>query len=127
MSCDVGRSRFPEIRFRTSGFFVLEVVRRSGSGGYTLDTKARRQKRVEVVVALVHWDEDFEYERIGTEDRVRTLLGVEIQEITVPIFPGKNITVIAETIAFNYLLRIDGYHAANEFTKRQMRLMRPGR
>ena len=54
-------------------------------------------------------------------------LEVEVQEITVPIFPGKNITVIAETIAFNYLLRIDGYHAAQEFNRRLLRQMRPNR
>ena len=71
------------------------------------------------------WDRDFAYDRVGLEDRVKTILGVEIQEITVPIFPGKNITVIAETIAFNYLLRIDGYHAAQEFNRRLLRRMRP--
>jgi HPr kinase/phosphorylase len=41
----------------------------------------------------------------------------------VPIFPGKNITVIAEAIAFNYLLRLDGYNAALEFNKRLIRRM----
>ena len=48
---------------------------------------------------------------------MRTVLGVGVSEITVPIFSGQNITVIAETIASNHLLRIDGYHAAQEFNK----------
>ncbi|HJP31831.1 MAG TPA: HPr(Ser) kinase/phosphatase [Candidatus Latescibacteria bacterium] len=101
------------------GIGIVDVKRLFGIGG------TRKQKRVEVVVTLVDWDRDFAYDRVGLEDRVKTILGVEIQEITVPIFPGKNITVIAETIAFNYLLRIDGYHAAQEFNRRLLRRMRP--
>ena len=99
------------------GIGIVDVKRLFGIGG------TRRQKRVEVVITLVDWDQEFDYERVGTEDRVKTVLGVEIQEITVPVFPGKNITVIAETIAFNYLLRLDGYHAAHEFNQRLIRRM----
>ncbi len=99
------------------GIGIVDVKRLFGIGG------TRRQKRVEVIVTLVDWDQEFDYERVGNEDRVKTILGVEIQEITVPVFPGKNITVIAETIAFNYLLRLDGYHAAHEFNQRLIRRM----
>ncbi len=103
------------------GIGIVDVKRLFGIGG------TRRQKRVEVVITLVDYDREFAYERVGDEDRVKTILGIEIQEITVPIFPGKNITVIAETIAFNYLLRIDGCHAAQEFNQRLIRRMRAPR
>lgn len=103
------------------GIGIVDVKRLFGIGG------TRKQKRVEVIVTLVDWDGEFDYERTGVDDRVKTYLGVEVQEITVPIFPGKNITVIAETIAFNYLLRIDGYHAAQEFNRRLLRQMRSNR
>jgi hypothetical protein len=43
---NVRKTHFPEYTFATSGVYVLEVVRRSGSGGYQLDTKARRHKRI---------------------------------------------------------------------------------
>jgi len=75
----------------------------------------RRQKRVEVMVQLAEWDQNLEYERTGLEDKAHTILGVEIPEVSVPLLPGKNITVISETIALNYLLRLEGYHAAREF------------
>lgn len=99
------------------GIGIVDVKRLFGVGG------TRRQKRVEVVLTLVDWEDDLDYERTGIEDRAFTILGVEVPEIIVPIYPGKNITVIAETIAFNYLLRIDGYHAAQEFNKRLIRQM----
>ncbi len=94
------------------GLGVINVKKMFGIRGI------RRQKRVEVMVKLVDWDEDAEYERIGLEDTVHTILGVDIREITVPLFPGKNITVIAETIAHNHLLRLDGYYPAREFNGR---------
>jgi len=38
--------------------------------------------------------------------------------VKLPIFPGKNVTVITEVIALNYLLKHYGYDAAKEFSKR---------
>ncbi|MCY3761502.1 MAG: HPr(Ser) kinase/phosphatase [Gemmatimonadetes bacterium] len=114
----VGRS--PELlqdHMEIRGIGVVDIKRLFGIGG------TRRQKRVEVIVTLVDWQADFDYERIGIDDKGKLILGVEVPEITVPIFPGKNITVIAEAIAFNYLLRLDGYHAAQEFNKRLIRRM----
>jgi HPr kinase/phosphorylase len=41
-----------------------------------------------------------------------------VELIKLPIFPGKNITVIAEVIALNYLCKHYGYNAAEEFRNR---------
>jgi HPr kinase/phosphorylase len=78
----------------------------------------RFQKRVEVVVELQEWKADQEYTRTGLDNEVTKILDVEIQLVKLPIFPGKNITVIVEVIALNYLLKHYGYDAAKEFTKR---------
>lgn len=78
----------------------------------------RLQKRIEVEVQLVDFDENRGYDRLGMEDVTSSILDVEIPQVTVPIFPGKNITVIAEVIALNYLLKIYGYYPAKEFSKR---------
>ncbi|MFH0992269.1 MAG: HPr(Ser) kinase/phosphatase [bacterium] len=78
----------------------------------------RFQKRVEVVVELEDWQRDEEYTRTGLDSLNITLLGVEIPHIKLPIFPGKNVTVIVEVIALDYLLRHYGYDAAREFAKR---------
>ena len=94
------------------GIGVMDVKKMFGVRG------TRRQKRVEVLVNLVDWDEKFAYERLGLEERKVVILGVEVPEVYIPLFPGKNITVIAETIAMDYLLRLDGQHAAQEFNHR---------
>jgi HPr kinase/phosphorylase len=78
----------------------------------------RFQKRVELVVELMEWRPDEEYTRTGLDDGQTSLLEVPILHIKLPIFPGKNVTVICEVIALNYLLKHYGYDAAKEFSKR---------
>ena len=80
----------------------------------------RQQKRIEVVVQLMEWTEDAVVERTGLEWELTSILGVELPIITVYLNPGKNITVIAEVIAMNHLLRYAGVNPAAEFNQRLM-------
>jgi HPr kinase/phosphorylase len=72
----------------------------------------RFQKRVEIIVNLEEWTKRKEYTRTGLDEDSINVLGVEIPFIKLPIFPGKNITVISEVIALNYLDKHYGYDAA---------------
>jgi HPr kinase/phosphorylase len=78
----------------------------------------RFQKRVEIIVELDEWKPNLEYTRTGLDSQKVSILDVEIDFVQLPIFPGKNVTVITEVIALNYLLRHYGYDAAQEFAKR---------
>ncbi|MHB1297678.1 MAG: HPr(Ser) kinase/phosphatase [Gemmatimonadaceae bacterium] len=78
----------------------------------------RQQKRIEVVVALQEWKEGMTAERTGLDMEMTTVLDVEIPRITVLMNPGKNITVIAEVIAMNHLLRYTGVDSAQVFDER---------
>jgi HPr kinase/phosphorylase len=44
--------------------------------------------------------------------------------VRVPLNPGKNITVVAEVIAMNHLLKYSGVDPAERFNERLMRQMR---
>lgn len=78
----------------------------------------RMQKRIEVQVNLAHWDDQVEFERLGVEDKYTSILGVEIPVVTIPVSPGKDITVISEVIAMNHMLKVYGEDSAREFSKR---------
>jgi len=78
----------------------------------------RKQKRVEVQVELEDWSKLEDYERIGAEEEYVNILGVDIPLVKLPIFPGKNITVIAEVIAMNHLLKVYGKYVAKDFEKK---------
>lgn len=78
----------------------------------------RYQKRLEVVIELELWDDASEYNRLGLEDTTINILDTEIPYVKLPIIPGKNITVISEVIALNYLLKHYGYDASKVFRDR---------
>jgi HPr kinase/phosphorylase len=78
----------------------------------------RYQKRVEIIVELEEWVSDMDYTRTGLDDQTVSLMDVELPLVKLPIFPGKNVTVITEVISLNYLLRHYGYDAAKEMAKR---------
>ncbi|RMI04932.1 MAG: HPr kinase/phosphorylase [Calditrichaeota bacterium] len=84
----------------------------------------RIHKRVEVEVNLVDFDPNADYDRTGLDEQTTEILGVEIPLVTLPINPGKNITVIAETIALNQLLKIYGHHTPTEFNRRLIEKMK---
>lgn len=77
----------------------------------------RVQKRIEVEVNLQEWDEKKDWEREGLTDNETTILGVNIPQIVIPLYPGKNITVISEVIAMNHMLKVYGINAARRFNK----------
>jgi HPr kinase/phosphorylase len=84
----------------------------------------RVHKRIEVEVQLVDFDSKSDYDRTGLEEQYTTILDVKIPLVILPINPGKNITVIAETIALNQLLKIYGHHTPKEFNKKLIAKMR---
>jgi len=84
----------------------------------------RQQKRMEVVVHLEEWDQDAVVDRTGLDTETTTILGVELPKIKVFLNPGKNITVIAEVIAMNHLLRYSGVNPAESFNERLIGRMR---
>jgi HPr kinase/phosphorylase len=83
----------------------------------------RQQKRIEVVVQLEEWRQDSVTDRTGLDQQPTTVLDVELPKITVHLNPGKNITVIAEVIAMNHLLRYCGVDPAERFNERLLRHM----
>lgn len=79
----------------------------------------RDSKDVQVVVELLEWSKEAEYERLGLDQKTVKLLGVDLPLAQLPIFPGKNITVIIEVVALNFLLkRYAGYVPAEALTER---------
>jgi HPr kinase/phosphorylase len=83
----------------------------------------RQQKRIEVVVELTEWDKKGNVDRTGLDGQTKNILGVEIPLVVVPLNPGKNITVVAEVVALNLLLRYSGVDPAHNFNNRLLKQM----
>lgn len=84
----------------------------------------RQQKRIEVVVQLEDLDTNAAVDRTGLDTDTTLILDVEVPKVRVPLNPGKNITVIAEVIALNHLLKYSGVDPATRFNERLKKQMR---
>ncbi|MSR22545.1 MAG: HPr(Ser) kinase/phosphatase [Gemmatimonadetes bacterium] len=78
----------------------------------------RQQKRIEVVVQLEEWDDKRAYDRTGLDVGEMEILGVATTIVSIPLNPGKNVTVLSEVIAMNHLLKYAGVDSAAEFDRR---------
>lgn len=107
---------FMEIR----GLGLINVERMFGI------RSVRYQKRLEVIVELEIWNPETEYDRTGLEENYRQIMGVDLLYVKLPIVPGKNLTVIAEVIALQYLLKHYGYDAAQVFQGRLASALQAG-
>jgi HPr kinase/phosphorylase len=83
----------------------------------------RDRKRIELVVELVEWSDEAEYDRIGIDERTYTILDVDIPLLTIPVRPGRNMTSIIEVAARNQLLKLQGHHSAWEFQEKLSQAM----
>ncbi len=89
------------------------------------DSAIKQNRNLRLIIDL----EDMSDERIRQIDRLqgsratRTILGVEVPEITLPVAPGRNLAVLAEAAVRNHILHLKGYDASAEFITRQTEFM----
>jgi HPr kinase/phosphorylase len=78
----------------------------------------RERKDLDLVVKLDAWQEDKEYDRLGLDEAMYSIHGVEIPFIEMPVGPGRNLSILLEVAARHHLLKRRGYHAARELAGR---------
>jgi len=86
----------------------------------------REKKKIELVLELMEWDMNREYDRLGFEEEKYPILGVELPMLRIPVTPARNLTTIIEVAARNHLLKVMGYDSALEFEKKLLQKMEEG-
>jgi HPr kinase/phosphorylase len=117
------RRRPPDIVFGSGSDIIKHHMEIRGLGIINIKdlfgiAAVRDTKKIELVVELVEWSPDEEYDRLGVEDLTYTILDVTIPQLRIPVRPGRNMTSIIEVAARNQLLKIQGHHSAREFQDR---------
>ncbi len=77
----------------------------------------RDKKQVQLLVELEEWEADKVYDRLGSGDTNKEMLGVKIPSLVIPVKPGRNIPIIIETAAMNERLKKMGYFSARDFNQ----------
>jgi HPr kinase/phosphorylase len=79
----------------------------------------KHNRNLRLIIVLQEMCEAAETDRLHGSRRMRTIMGVEIPEITLPVAPGRNLAVLVETAVRNHILHIKGYDASQAFIDRQ--------
>ena len=90
------------------GVGVLNARRLFGMGAVKLTEK------VDMVIELEQWDSEKVYDRLGLENEYTEILGIKVPVTTVPVRPGRNLSIIIEAAAMNNRQKKMGYNAARE-------------
>ncbi len=75
----------------------------------------RDRKVIEMVVELMEWDPEIEYDRLGIDEARYSILDVQLPLVQIPVRPGRNLSAIIEVAARNHLLKLGGHHSAQRF------------
>ena len=93
------------------GIGIVDIRSIFGSGAVKLS------EQIDMVISMEHWNENQNYDRMGTDEKLIDILGVKLPHITIPVTPGRNLAVIFEVAAMNNRQKKMGYNSAVEFTK----------
>ena len=83
----------------------------------------RKEKSLDLIITLRPWEEVQDVDRLGMEQEFVKVLGVDIQHVTIPVRPGRDIARLIEVAAFQTKLRKSGYNAAEELNRRLLAQM----
>lgn len=86
----------------------------------------RNQKEVQIIVQLEDWEAGKAYDRLGTEQKYKEVLGVKIPIIEIPVRPGRNLPIIIEAAAMNERLKDMGYNSAMDFNQNVLKWIETG-
>lgn len=71
-------------------------------------------EKIDMVINIEQWDNQKIYDRIGIENEKMDILGVNVESLTIPVRPGRNLAIIIEVAAMNNRQKRMGYNAAEE-------------
>ena len=71
-------------------------------------------EKIDMVINLEIWDKAKIYDRMGLDEEVTEIMGIQVPIISIPVKTGRNLAVIIEVATMNSRQKRMGYHAAKE-------------
>ena len=96
------------------GIGIVDVRRLFGMGA------VKETEKIDLVINLENWQQGKMYDRLGLDNETVDILGIRVPSITLPVCPGRNLSVVIEVAAMNNRQQRMGYNTAEEFNKRLM-------
>ena len=113
--CPPALRDFLEVR----GLGVLNVRAMFG------DSAIKHDKNLRLIVHLEVMNEGQlrQLDRLHGQRRCRTIQGVDVAQVTLPVIPGLNLAVLVECAVRSHILQLRGYNAGEDFIQQQQRHM----
>ncbi len=92
------------------GVGIIDIMNLFGASAVKSD------KRVLIVINLELWEKEKTYERLGLDEEKIKIMNTDLTKLTVPVRPGRNLSVIIEVAAMDYRMKRLGINAAQEFS-----------
>jgi len=90
------------------------------------DNSIKDKKHLSLIVRLEPMERSqlLSLDRLDGSYNFQNILDVDITEIILPVAPGRNLAIMLECAVRNYMLRIQGYNAPEEFINKQLELIK---
>ncbi len=93
------------------GIGIIDVRRTFGMGA------VKPFQDIALVIKLEPWKDGEVYDRLGLKETYEEILGVKRPSYTIPVKPGRSLSVIIEVAAMEFRQKNMGFNAAREFTE----------
>ncbi len=80
-------------------------------------TSVMENHPIDMVINIEFWDEEKEYDRLGTENKTIKILDVDLPIVNIPVRPGRNLSTLAEVAVRNHILKTSGISAFDRLTE----------
>lgn len=100
---------FMEVR----GLGVLNIRRLFG------ETAVKHKKNLKLIIHLTPAENWQSLDRLDMRASNRSVLGIEVPEVRIPVAVGRNLAVLVEVAVRNHILKLRGFNSAEEFAERQ--------
>lgn len=110
VGCIIGQApeilqKYMEIR----GIGVVDIVEMFGSAAFC------ESSQIDLVVELKRWDEENNYDRLGTAKLTQKFFDTEVPKVVIPVSPGRSLATLVESAALNEKLKLMGFNAFENF------------
>ncbi len=114
-SCPELLQDFLEVR----GLGILNI--RAMFGKQSISIK----KSLKLIIKLIQVDQKSLYliDRLYGMHDTTTFFDIDIPEVSIPVAPGRNLSILVEAAVKNHLLKETGYNSSEDFTNRHKKIM----
>ncbi|MCL2187178.1 MAG: HPr(Ser) kinase/phosphatase [Defluviitaleaceae bacterium] len=110
-SCPANIRYFLELR----GIGIIDVMQMFGV------QSIKPTQNIDLIINLELWDGTRTYDRLGQVEEFTEILGNKINSHSIPIRPGRSLSILCESAAINHRQKKLGYNAADALTERVLK------